>query len=39
MLQFQGGISDGDKERMFSELQKRGHIVVAGNGRVQYPEV
>jgi hypothetical protein len=39
MFQFQGGISDGDKERMFSELQKRGHIVVAGNGRVQYPEV
>jgi hypothetical protein len=29
MFQFQGGISDGDKERMFSELQKRGHIVVA----------
>ena len=39
MFQFQGGISDGDKERVFSELQKRGHIVVAKNGRVQYPEV
>jgi len=39
MFQFQGGISDGDKERMFSELQKRGHIVVAENGRVQYPGV
>jgi hypothetical protein len=39
MFQFQGGISDGDKERMFSELQKRRHIVVADNGRVQYPEV
>lgn len=37
MFQFQGGISDEDKERMFSELQKRGHIVVARNGRVQYP--
>jgi len=37
MFQFQGGISDEDKERMFSELQKRGHIVVAENGRVQYP--
>src|SRR5690242_20063757 len=37
MFQFQGGISDQDKERMFSELQKRGHIVVAENGRVQYP--
>lgn len=39
MFQFQGGISDGDKERMFSELQKRGHIVVAENGHVQYPPV
>ena len=37
MFQFQGGISDSDKERMFSELQKRGHIVIAENGRVQYP--
>ena len=37
MFQFQGGISDEDKERMFSELQKRGHIVVAENGSVQYP--
>lgn len=39
MFQFQGGISYGDKERIFSELQKRGHIVVAQDGRVQYPEV
>ena len=39
MFQFQGGISDGDKERMFSELRKRGHIVLAENGRVQYPRV
>ncbi len=39
MFQFQGGISDGDKERIFSELQKRGHIVVAGNGLVKYPKV
>jgi hypothetical protein len=38
MFQFQGGISDGDKERIFSELQNRGHIVVSGNGRVQYPD-
>jgi len=37
MFQFQGGIPDGDKERMFAELQKRGHIIVAENGRVQYP--
>jgi predicted DNA-binding ribbon-helix-helix protein len=39
MFQFQGGISDGDKERMFSELQKRRYIVLAENGLVQYPEV
>lgn len=39
MFQFQGGISDRDKERIFAELQKRGHIVVAENGRVQYPKV
>jgi hypothetical protein len=39
MFQFQGGISDGDKERIFSELQERQHIVVAENGRVQYPEL
>ena len=39
MFQFQGGISDSDKERMFSELQKQGHIVVAEDGRVQYPRV
>ena len=38
MFQFQGGISDDDKERMVSELHKRGDIVVA-NGRVQYPHV
>ena len=39
MFQFQGGISDDDKERMFSELQKRRHIIVGDNGRVHYPEV
>jgi hypothetical protein len=39
MFQFQGGISDDDKEMMFAELKKRKHIVVAENGRVQYPEV
>lgn len=39
MFQFQGGISDDDKERMFSELQKRRHIIVGDNGRVQYPDV
>jgi len=39
MFQFQGGISDGDKEKMFAELQKRKLIVVGDNGHVQYPEI
>jgi hypothetical protein len=39
MFQFQGGISDDDKEKMFAELKKRKHIVLAENGRVQYPGV
>jgi hypothetical protein len=38
-FQFQGGISNGDKEKIFSELQKRRHIVVEENGRVKYAEV
>jgi len=38
MFQFQGGISEGDKERIFSELQKQRHIVVDENNRVRYPE-
>lgn len=32
MFQFQGGISDSDKEKMFAELQKRGYIVLDGKG-------
>ena len=39
MFQFQGGISDGDKEKMFAELQQRGYIVVGENGQVQYPRL
>jgi hypothetical protein len=39
MFHFQGGISDGDKEKIFSELRKRRHIVIGENGRIQYPEV
>lgn len=39
MFQFQGGISDSDKERVFSALQKGRHIIVEENGRVKYPEV
>jgi hypothetical protein len=37
MFQFQGGISDSDKERLFSELLKQRHITIAENNRVQYP--
>jgi len=39
MFQFQGGISEGDKERVFVALQKGRHILVGENGRVTYPEV
>ena len=38
MFQFQGGISDEDKETMFSELLKRRHVVVGDKGRIHYPE-
>jgi hypothetical protein len=37
MFQFQGGISDRDKERIFSELHKARHIDIGKNGRIQYP--
>jgi hypothetical protein len=37
MFQFQGGVSDEDKETIFSELLKRQHIAVSESGRVQYP--
>lgn len=38
MFQFQGGISDGDKERLFSELLMKRHITVSENNRIHYPE-
>lgn len=38
MFQFQGGISDGDKEKLFSELLKKRLITVSENNRVHYPE-
>lgn len=37
MFQFQGGISERDKERIFLELQKRRYIEVESSGRIQYP--
>ena len=38
MFQFQGSVSDGDKEKIFTELLKKKHITIGENGRVQYPE-
>ncbi len=38
IFQFQGGISDSDKEKLFSELLKKRHITIAENNRVHYPE-
>lgn len=38
MFQFQGGISDGDKEKLLSELLKKRHITIDENSRVHYPD-
>ena len=38
MFQFQGGISDSDKEKMFTELVKKHHITVSENNHIHYPE-
>ena len=38
MFQFQGGISDSDKETLFSELLKKRLIHVGENNRIQYPD-
>lgn len=38
MFQFQGGISEEDKARMFEALGKAGEIVVSETGKVVYPE-
>jgi hypothetical protein len=37
MFQFQGGISDSDKEKIFAELLRERHISIADNNRIQYP--
>jgi len=36
MFQFQGGISDDDKEAIVRELQKQKQITVDRNGKVSY---
>ncbi len=38
MFQFQGGISDADKNRIISELQKQRRITIDQNDRVSYSE-
>jgi hypothetical protein len=38
MFQFQGGISDSDKEKLLSELLRKRHFTIAENNRVHYPE-
>ncbi len=38
MFQFQGGISDADKETFVTELQRRRYITIDHNDRVTYPE-
>jgi hypothetical protein len=38
MFQFQGGVSESDKEKIISELLSNGHISITENNRVQYPE-
>jgi hypothetical protein len=36
MFQFQGGISDKDKEAIVHELQKKKQLTIDSNGRVLY---
>lgn len=36
MFQFQGGISDSDKDRIVEKLQKLGHISIDKNNRVSF---
>ncbi|RKZ83056.1 MAG: hypothetical protein DRR19_19675 [Candidatus Parabeggiatoa sp. nov. 1] len=38
MFQFQGGISDSDKEKIISELQRLNYIDIDSNNRVTYKQ-
>jgi hypothetical protein len=38
MFQFQGGISDADKEKIVTELQRQRHIIIDQKGHVSYLE-
>lgn len=37
MFQFQGGISEGDKEEILAELQRQQRLSIDSSGRVSYP--
>jgi hypothetical protein len=37
MFQFQGGVSDPDKERLFADLVEKKYLNVGENGRITYP--
>ncbi len=39
MFQFQGGISDSDKEQIISELQRLHYIKIDSNNRVTYKQL
>jgi hypothetical protein len=38
MFQFQGGVSDIDKDKILSELVKNGHLSITDKSRVLYPD-
>ena len=38
MFQFQGGLSEQDRDKIVAELQKRRHIKLEADNRVSYPE-
>lgn len=38
MFQFQGGISEQDRDRVVAELQENQHIMIDANNRIAYPE-
>ena len=38
MFQFQGGVSDSDKEKIISELQRLNYIDIDSNNRVTYKQ-
>ena len=39
MFQFQGGVSDQDKEKLFAELTRRKLITMDSGGRISYPSM